>query len=167
MNRIAAFLFIAVLVVALCGCSSSAAVPETAPTPAPVDVVEPTSVDAGSDGPSKATADTVFGYPEQFESASGSGETLGTVGVFSAPSSECTLENVEKWCNQYVRWGIDDWCVVKYSDKPGFGVYASGSIVEIGVELAPDYSLVDDSEAEFYVFSADDVTEDGKLSRMD
>lgn len=116
------------------------------------------------DGMPHATADTVFGYPRLKEVKSGSGDDIGTVAVFSASSDECTPENLEKWCNQYVRWGMDNWCVVSYSDSPGYGVYASGAILEKDVKLASDYSLDDDSEAVFYVFSANDPTELGTLS---
>ena len=113
-----------------------------------------------------ATADTVFGFPEQMEVKSGSGEPIGTVAVFRAASSECSAENLELWCNQYLRWGLDNWAVVEYTDKPGYGVYGSGDMVEVGVSLAPDYSMANDSDAVLYVFSADDVVSDGHLAKI-
>ena len=142
-------------VLAVCGCSSGA--PASSSPEA-----SPSSVAASAERTS-VTADTVFGFPEQYEVETGSGETFGTVAVFSAPSSDCTPGNLELWCNQYVRWGLDEWCVVEYSDKPGFGVYASGSVVDVGVELASDFSVADDSDAESYVFKEGDAVEDGTL----
>ena len=141
----------------LCGCS--AAPSSSAPAPE-------SSGSASSASRVSATADTVFGFPEQIEAESGSGEPIGTVAVFHAASSECSAENLELWCNQYLRWGLDSWAVIEYTDKPGHGVYGSGEMVEVGVSLAPDYSMSDDSDAVLYVFSADDVVSDGHLSKV-
>lgn len=149
----------------LCACSSASPASSSTTTASSSSAVS-TSHSASSDRMS-TTANTVFGYGEQYEVKSGSGEPTGTVSVFSAKSSDCTLENIELWCNQYVRAGVDNWCVVQYSDKLGHGIYASGSIVEVGVDLASDYSIADDSSAEFYVFSADDITQNGKLVPME
>lgn len=160
MRKFAIAVFAAALAVALCGCSSAA--PSSAsldPSSSPA-----SSASESSQGRTSATADTVFGFPDQYDVKSGSGESIGTVAVFRAASSDCTHENLELWCNQYVRWGIDNWAVVEYSDSPGFGVYASGAIVEVGVSLASDYSIAGDSGATLYVFSAPDAIADGQLS---
>lgn len=141
----------------LCGCSSA----PSSSAPSSTSEAPPSSASRVS-----ATADTVFGFPEQIEVKSGSGEPIGTVAVFSAASSDCTVENLELWCNQYLRWGLDNWAVIEYSDKPGHGVYGSGDMVEVGVSLASDYSLGDDSDAVLYVFSADNVASDGHLSKV-
>lgn len=109
-------------------------------------------------GITRGTADTVFGYPEQ---ASVRG---GTVGVFSASSDDCTVENLTTWYNQYVRHGIDDWCIINYTDKPGFGVYAGGGMVDVGVTFDSNYMEDGIDDATFYVFSAPDEVHDGKLS---
>ena len=156
MRSIVVFMFAVALAASLCACSSGAPAASS-----------PSSASAASSSASagrvSATADTVFGFPEQYDVSSGSGESIGTVAVFSAASSDCSPENLELWCNQYVRWGLDEWCVVEYSDKPGFGVYASGSVVDAGVALAPDYSVADDSGAESYVFKEGAPEEDGTL----
>lgn len=107
-----------------------------------------------------ATANTVFGFPEQIDAG------VGTVAVFQASSDECTKENLEKWCNQYVRWDLDAWCVIKYTDKPGYGVYAIPNLVEANVQLDSDYMLADDSEETAYVFDGDDPAKNGTLSEM-
>ena len=148
--------------VSLAGCSSGAASTKSASASSAV-----SSSSSHSSDRITATADTVFGFCEQYEVKSGSGNSIGTVSVFKANSADCTQENLELWCNQYVRWGIDNWGVVEFTDKPGYGVYASGSIVESGVALAPDYSIADDSNAEFYVFNGDDVTKNGTLTKKD
>lgn len=129
--------------------------------------VQSASVSSFSPGYTKATADTVFGFPEQFEVKSGSNSSIGTVAVFRTSSTNCTKENLETWCNQYLRWELDNWAVIQFTDKPGYGVYASNPIVEVGVKLASDWSLADDSDAVFYVFSSEDVLEDGHLSEVD
>ena len=140
----------------LCGCSS---VPSSsAPSPS-------SEAPASSASRVSATADTVFGFPEQIEVKSGSGDSIGTVAVFRAARSECSAENLELWCNQYLRWDMDNWAVIEYTDEPGHGVYGSGSIVEVDVSLASDYSLDDDSGATLYIFSAEDPASDGKLSK--
>lgn len=109
------------------------------------------------------TADTVFGYPTQYEVNSGSGSDIGTVAVFSASSSDCTAGNLETWCNQYVRWGLDNWCVIEYTDKPGLGVYANETMVIADVGIGEDYALEDDPGAKMYTFDAEDVFVDGVL----
>ena len=158
MNRIVASLFAAALAVSLCACSSGAPAASSPSSASAASSAESASADRVS-----ATADTVFGFPEQYDVKSGSGESLGTVAVFSAASSDCSPENLQLWCNQYVRWGLDEWCVVEFTDKPGYGVYASGAIVDVGVALAPDYSVADDSGADSYVFKEGDTVEDGTL----
>lgn len=164
MNKLALALFAAALAVALCGCSSHAST-SSAPS---ADSTSASSASAeSSDGRTSATADTVFGFPEQFDVKSGSGESIGTVAVFRAASSDCSVENLELWCNQYLRWGLDNWAVIEFTDRPGYGVYGNGPIVEVGVALNADYSLADDSDAAFYVFDADDVAVDGHLSEVD
>lgn len=161
MSKSAVLLTAGLIAACLCGCSQGEpAKPAVESSP----IAEAQEAETGTAG---ATAHTVFGVPEQIELDSGSGEALGTVAVFRASSDECTPENIELWCNQYVRWGLDNWCVVEYTDRPGYGVYASGAIVETGVELASDYSLADDSDAEFYVFDGDDPAEDGTLSLLE
>lgn len=112
------------------------------------------------DGRPHATANTVFGFPEQVDAG------VGTVAVFQASSDECTKENLETWCNQYVRWDLDAWCVIKYTDKPGYGVYAIPNLVEANVQLDSDYMLADDSEETAYVFDGDDPAKNGTLSEM-
>lgn len=94
--------------------------------------------------------ETVFGKPDLELVKSGSGETLGTVAVFYAPREECTHENLDLWYGQYVKDGVDNWCVVKYSDSPYYGVYALGDMMEIGVKFDRDNMVEDDSEAELY-----------------
>ena len=148
------------VVLVLGGCSSAP------PSSAPESSASASSASASSASRVSATADTVFGFPEQMEVKSGSGEPIGTVAVFRAASSECSAENLELWCNQYLRWGLDNWAVVEYTDKPGYGVYGSGDMVEVGVSLAPDYSMANDSDAVLYVFSADDVVSDGHLAKI-
>lgn len=169
MSRFTASLFAIALAVALCGCSSAAsssAEPSSDSPSAPSASAEIVSAESSA-GYTSATADTVFGFPEQFDVKSGSGESIGTVAVFRASSADCTVENLELWCNQYLRWGLDNWAVIEYTDKPGFGVYGNDPMVEVGVALAADYSLADDSDAAFYVFGADDVNVDGHLTEVD
>lgn len=161
MNKFAVSVSAAALAIALFGCSPAA------PSSAPSEPSTSPSASASIQGRTSATADTVFGFPEQFEAKSGSGEKVGTVAVFRAASSDCSVENLELWCNQYLRWGLDNWAVVEFTDRPGFGVYANGPVVEVGVSLNPDYSLADDSSAAFYVFGADDVSVDGHLSEVE
>ena len=158
MRRLLVPVLLAVLV--LGGCSSAP------PSSAPESSASASSASASSASRVSATADTVFGFPEQMEVKSGSGEPIGTVAVFRAASSECSAENLELWCNQYLRWGLDNWAVVEYTDKPGYGVYGSGDMVEVGVSLAPGYSMADYSDAILYVFSADDVVSDGHLAKI-
>ena len=155
MHRFTALMIAAVLAAFLCGCSQGESEEPAAPQET-----------EASDGRISATADTVFGYPDTKASESGSGETIGTVAVFHAKSSDCTRESLELWCNQYVRWGLDDWCVVEFSDKPGYGVYASGAIVDVGVRFDSDYTVADDSEADSYIFNEKDASEPGELVAM-
>lgn len=162
MRKFAIAVFAAALAVALCGCSS-AAPSSAAPEPSSASA---SSASESSHGRTSATADTVFGFPEQYDVKSGSGESIGTVAVFRAASSDCSVENLELWCNQYLRWGLDNWAVIEFTDRPGYGVYGNGPIVEVGVALDADYSLAGDSDATFYVFSADDVAVDGHLSEV-
>ena len=164
MRKLAVVLFAVAFSVFLVGCSSQAATSSTASRASSTSASASTSVDTSSRP--TATADTVFGFPEQIDVKSGSGNSIGTVAVFRANSGECTVENLELWCNQYLRWGLDNWAVIAYTDKPGYGVYGSGSIVEVGVELKADHSLGDDSEADVYVFDADDVITEGHLSKI-
>lgn len=169
-------LILVIAVLVLAGCSSpsasagkSSTQPSSSSTQLSSSSAQVSSSSSSAESPqdrTSATADTVFGFPEQFNVKSGSGNSIGTVAVFSAASSDCTVENLELWCNQYLRWGLDNWAVIEYSDKPGYGVYGSGDMVEVGVSLASDYSLDDDSDAVFYVFSAPDVTSDGHLSKI-
>ena len=164
-SKIASLLAAAMILVVMAGCASGSTSSPSKPLPSSssdVAVSEPSS-DRSYTG---ATADTVFGFPEQFDVKSGSGDSIGTVAVFRAASSDCTVENLELWCNQYLRWGLDNWAVIEYTDKPGFGVYGNDPMVEVGVALASDYSLADDSDAAFYVFGADDVTVDGHLTEV-
>ena len=97
-----------------------------------------------------AADETVFGSPKHELVKSGSGETLGTVAVFYAPSEECTHGNLDLWYEQYVKGSADNWCVVKYSESPYHGVYALGDMMEIGVKFDGDNMVEDDSEAEMY-----------------
>lgn len=159
--------FAVVLALALCACSSgtSSAGQQASSAQASSQAAQSASSEAQVSRTS-VTADTVFGYATAYDVKGANGQKLGTVGVFSAKLSDCTVENLEKWCNQCVRWGIYSWCVVKYSDKPGYGVHATENMVDVGVKIAADYSVEDDSEAESYVFSADSVVQDGHLAKM-
>lgn len=112
---------------------------------------EPDAVQADASPQTEdAAAETVFGSPDLKISRSGSGEALGTVAVFYAPQDECTHENLDLWYEQYVKDSVDDWCIVKYEERPYFGVYALGDMMEIGVRFDSDNMLADDSEAEMY-----------------
>lgn len=164
MRKFTVSLIAIVFVFSLCACSTTAYSSSSAAASSSSAI---SAKHSASTSRVPATPDTVFGSAKQYEVKSGSGEPIGTVSVFSASSADCTLENIELWCNQYVRIGVDNWSVVEFSDKPGQGIYASGSIVEVGIDLAPDYSIADDSSADFYVFSAEDVTKNGKLVPME
>ena len=118
------------------------------------------TVEEPADDRPHATANTVFGFPEQVDAG------VGTVAVFQASSDECTRENLETWCNQYVRWGVDAWCVIEYTDRPGYGVYAIANMVEANVQLDSDYMLSDDSEETVYVFDGDNPEEYGTLTEL-
>ena len=162
MRNFSLSLFAILFVITLVGCSST---PALAPSTSQSSSSSSTSFAASSSSDrTSPTADTVFGFPEQYDVQSGSGSNLGTVAVFRANSSDCTVDNLELWCNQYLRWGVDNWAVIEFNDKPGYGVYGNGSIIEVGVQLKSDHSLGDDTGADFYVFTADDVTSDGHLS---
>ena len=148
------------------GCSGPAKqADETKPADEPAAIEQEPEEDVADDAP-HATANTVFGLPDQQPVSSGSGGNLGTVAVFSASSDECTRENLETWCNQYVRWGLDNWCVIEYTDRPGYGVYAMGDLIEADVQLDADHMLVDDSEETAYIFSGDNPAELGTLNEF-
>lgn len=161
MRKTAALLLAATVV--LGGCSSAA--PSTPSTSSADTASSSENVEEASNTLSRtsATADTVFGYPTQYEVKSGSGSDIGTVAVFSASSSDCTVENLELWCNQYVRWEADNWCVIEYTDKPGLGVYANATLIIVDARIADDYSLEGDEGSKMYVFEAEDVIVDGSL----
>ncbi len=168
MNRFAATIAICVLAFLFTGCSSATTLHSSAASSSTGASIAASTMSLSSSATSdrvSAAADTVFGFPEQVKTSSGSGSNIGTVGVFYAHSSECTDENLEKWFNQYVRWGLDNWCVIMYTDQPGFGVYANSTYAEANVPIGSDYMLGDDSDAVFYVFSSDDALLDGVLVR--
>lgn len=165
MSKIISLLASLALIAMMAGCASSSATSSAKESKSSVSSISAAVSSSSDSTKTGVTADTVFGYPEQKKASSGSGSNIGTIAVFHADSSDCTIENLETWCNQYVRWGLDNWCVILYTDKPGYGVYANESFVDANVEIDNDYMEGDDSEATFYIFSSDDVISDGKLTQ--
>lgn len=153
--------FVVCVLLALAGCSSgasSAASGSSSSSPSVSASASSSSKPAASNtGVARGTADTVFGYPEQ-KSVRG-----GTVGVFQASSGDCTVENLTTWYNQYPRWGIDDWCIIVFTDKPGYGVYAGAGMVDVNAEIDENYMEADSGEATMYVFKAPDEVSVGEL----
>ena len=100
---------------------------------------------------------TVFGDPQIVNVLSGSGSVIGTSSVFHAPKSDCTKENLEKWCAEYVQDSTDNWCVIVYSDDSDHGVYANNGMVQVGVGLEKDdndgsYMVSESDESTLYVY---------------
>lgn len=108
-------------------------------------------------GITNATADTVFGMPDRFTYHG------GFVGVFRASSSDCSVENITTWYNQYVKHGLDDWDVIEYTDKPGFGVYAGAGMVEVNTEFDSNYMTIGSNNSSLYVFKEGESLQDGEL----
>ena len=162
MKRLIIIVVAALLAVCVLGCSSGGTTTSSAgKTSQSSNATSPVSSSASlknSYGMTNPTADTVFGYPE---SVSVRG---GTVGVFRASSDDCTIENITTWCNQYVRHELDDWCVILYTDKPGYGVYAGAGMVEVDTEIDNNYMTAGSDTSTMYVFKAPSVIEDGELS---
>jgi len=100
---------------------------------------------------------TVFGDPQIVNVLSGSGSVIGTCSIFHAPKSDCTKENLEKWCAEYVQDSTDNWCVIVYSDDSDHGVYANNGMLQVSVGLEKDdndgsYMVSESDESTLYVY---------------
>ena len=144
------------------GCAqSSGGASESQPSDSGSSAIVETSSSDVSDPVSDeyALPETVFGIPERVISKNGSGQMIGLCAVFHADSTDCTDESLATWFDEYVRFSAEDWCVVVFGDKPGYGIYANNEMVDANVRIEENsdgtYSESDDSEAVFYVFSKD------------
>ena len=150
--RFARIAFGLLLMLSLVGCAGSSSAPANSPTSS-----SSSASLKNSYGITNATADTVFGRPDRIAYRGGS------IGVFSASSDDCTIENITIWYNQYVKHGLDDWDVIVYTDRPGFGVYAGAGMIEVNTELDSNYMTAGSDDAELYVFKEGASLQDGEL----
>ena len=140
---------VGVLAFGLIGCGNSAATQKTSSAAS----VEPQQESASSDS-------YIFGEPEIVDVMNGSNtKSIGTSSIFYAPKKDCTLENLAKWCDEYVMKSGDNWCVVVYSDDQNRGVYANKTMVVVNVGLEQDendgtYSMVDSENADRYIYDS-------------
>ena len=159
MSKLSVFAISLFLVCVLTGCaqgsvSANASSAQSSTSPAST---SSTSVKNGY-GITEATSNTVFGSPDRYEFR---GETIG---VFRASSADCSIENITTWYNQYVKYDMDAWDVVLYTDKPGFGVYAGAGMVEVNTEFDSNYMTANSDGSTLYVFKSDSIMQDGELS---
>lgn len=155
LTTITAIALLATLAMA-CGCSQSSSASAAASSSSTSDAVVSSSSSAASN--EGAMPDTVFGQGTRYVARTGDGQMAGLFAVFETESSNCTPENLATWCEQYWRFSSEDWSVILFTDKPGYGVYAmgDGGFIDVNVRLEknPDgtYSEADDSEASFYMY---------------